>query len=326
MFKTFRIVALAGALSLAANAATSQDIVFSGVSTTSDDYQLGVVWSGIARDAGISMTVVENGTVSGMRKAAQGEIDIVGVGAPHYLDAVGGTGKYTDDPEALREGYRNMKAILAMPVGMAQYVARTDTGIVNFTDFKGKTVGTGRPGGNAGKVTATLFDIHGIGGAVDGQAIKYGPAMEQMASGTMDATLVWGSLPTAVIDNASRQMELRFVSPDPATLETFRSTISNGEYYVYQRIPAASIEQAYEGRVEAAADAFFWTFPYQVMVRGEIDEETVYNLTKALWEKIDKVNSASAGLSLVTLESALEAISAELHPGAQRYYKEIGLL
>ena len=325
MFKTFRIVALAGALSLAANAATSQDIVFSGVSTTSDDYQLGVVWSGIARDAGISMTVVENGTVSGMRKAAQGEIDIVGVGAPHYLDAVGGTGKYTDDPEALREGYRNMKAILAMPVGMAQYVARTDTGIVNFTDFKGKTVGTGRPGGNAGKVTATLFDIHGIGGAVDGQAIKYGPAMEQMASGTMDATLVWGSLPTAVIDNASRQMELRFVSPDPATLETFRSTISNGEYYVYQRIPAASIEQAYEGRVEAAADAFFWTFPYQVMVRGEIDEGTVYNLTKALWENIDKVNSASAGLSLVTLESALEAISAELHPGAQRYYKEIGL-
>ena len=326
MFKTFRIVALAGALSLAANAATSQDIVFSGVSTTSDDYQLGVVWSGIARDAGISMTVVENGTVSGMRKAAQGEIDIVGVGAPHYLDAVGGTGKYTDDPEALREGYRSMKAILAMPVGMAQYVARTDTGIVNFTDFKGKTVGTGRPGGNAGKVTATLFDIHGIGGAVDGQAIKYGPAMEQMASGTMDATLVWGSLPTAVIDNASRQMELRFVSPDPATLETFRSTISNGEYYVYQRIPAASIEQAYEGRVEAAADAFFWTFPYQVMVRGEIDEGTVYNLTKALWENIDKVNSASAGLSLVTLESALEAISAELHPGAQRYYKEIGLL
>ncbi len=134
-------------------------------------------------------------------------------------------------------------------------------------------------------MTATLFDIHGIGGAVDGQAIKYGPAMEQMASGTMDATLVWGSLPTAVIDNASRQMELRFVSPDPATLETFRSTISNGEYYVYQRIPAASIEQAYEGRVEAAEDAFFWTYPYQVMVRGEIDEETVYNLTKALWGK-----------------------------------------
>ncbi len=326
MFRTFRSITLTGALAMAATTAYSQDIVFSGVSTTSDDYQLGVVWSGIAREAGIPMTVVENGTVSGMRKAAQGEIDMVGVGAPHYLDAVGGTGKYADDPEALRDGYNDMKAILAMPVGMAQYVARADTGITSFTDLEGKTVGTGRPGGNAGKVTTTLFDIHGIGGKVDGQAIKYGPAMEQMASGTMDATLVWGSLPNAVIDNASRQMELRFVSPDPATLEQFRDTISNGEYYIYQKIPAAAIEQAYEGRVEAEADAYFWTFPYQVMVRGEIDEDTVYNLTKALWENIDKVNSASAGLSLVSLESALEAISADLHPGAQRYYEEIGLL
>lgn len=326
MNKALRAFALTGALALSTTGALAQGIVFSGVSTTSDDYQLGVVWSGIAKAVGISMTVVENGTVAGMRKAAQGEIDIVGVGAPHYLDAVGGTGKYTDDPADLREGYKGMKAILALPVSMAQYVARVDTGIQSFTDFEGKTVGTGRPGGNGGKVTATLFDIHGIGGKVNGQAIQYGPALEQMAAGTMDATLVWGSLPNATIDNASRQMDLRFVSPDPATLEEFRSTISNGEYYVYQRIPAASIETAYEGRVEAEGDAYFWTFPYQVMVRGEIDEETVYILTKALWENIDKVNSASAGLSLLTLESALEAISADLHPGAARYYKEIGLL
>ena len=92
MFKTIRSITITGAFALMANSALAQDIVFSGVSTTSDDYQLGVVWSGIVREAGISMTVVENGTVSGMRKAAQGEIDMVGVGAPHYLDAVGGTG------------------------------------------------------------------------------------------------------------------------------------------------------------------------------------------------------------------------------------------
>lgn len=303
------------------------EIVFSGVSTTSDDYQLGVVWSGIAKNAGLDMTVVENGTVAGMRKAAQGEVDMVGVGAPHYLDAVGGTGKYKDDPDRLRDGYKTMKAVLALPVGMAQYVARADSDIESFTDLKGKTVGTGRPGGNAGKVTSVLFDIHGIGdGAVDGQAIKYGPALEQMASGSMDATLVWGSLPTGVLDNASRQMPLRFVSPDPATLEEFRETISNGKLYVYKKIPAASIEKAYEGRIEAKNDAYFWTFPYQIMVRGDIDDDTVYALTKALWENIATVNDASAGLSLVTLDDALTAISADLHPGAARYYEEIGKL
>lgn len=326
MDRIMRVAALGAALGLAGLSAHAQDIVFSGVSPTSDDYQLGVVWSGIAREAGIDMTVVENGTVAGMRKAAQGEVDMVGVGAPHYLDALGGTGRYTEDPDDLRAGYRDMRAVLALPVGMAQYVARTDSGIETFRDLAGKTVGTGRPGGNAGKVTATLFDIHGIAGEVDGQAIQYGPALEQMAAGTMDATLVWGSIPTAVIDNASRQMDLRFVSPDPATLETFRETISNGEYYVYKRVPASSIEKAYEGRVEAEGDAYFWTFPYQIMVRGDVDEETVYALTKALWENIETVNAASAGLSLVTLDDALTAISADLHPGAARYYREIGKL
>ncbi|MDB6179171.1 TAXI family TRAP transporter solute-binding subunit [Paracoccus sp. Z330] len=321
---TYRAMILSTAIAMSGGVAKAQDIIFSGVSTTSDDYQLGVVWSGIAREAGLSMTVVENGTVAGMRKAALGEVDMVGVGAPHYLDAVDGTGSYSEDPEDLREGYKTMKAILALPVGMAQYVARSDAGIESFKDLAGHKVGIGRPGGNAGKVTETLFQIHGIADSVQAQAIEYGPALDQMAASTMDATLVWGSIPTAVIDNASRQMELRFVSPDPTTLEEFQSTITNGEYYVYQRVPADVIEKAYEGRVAADGDAYFWTFPYQIMVRGEIDEEIVYQLTKALWENIQKVNDASAGLSLVNLDEALTSISAELHPGAARYYKEIG--
>ena len=326
MPKFLKSAAVAAAFAMCAGAAHSAELVFSGVSSTSDDYQLGVVWSGLAREAGISLTVVENGTVAGMRKAARGEVDFVGVGAPHYLDAVGGTGKYAKDPAELREGYKNMKAVLGMPTGMAQYVARVDTGIKTFKDLKGHKVGIGRPGGNAGKITKVLFDIHGIGGQVEGRAIKYGPALEQIAAGTMDATLVWGAIPNATVDNASRQMKLRFVSPDRSTLDAFRKTISNGKYYVYRKIPARLILMAYEGRVEAENDAYFWGFPYQVMVRGEIDDETVYKLTKALWDNIAKVNRASAALALINIDDALTSLSADIHPGALRYYKEIGKL
>jgi len=62
------------------------------------------------------------------------------------------------------------------------------------------------------------------------------------------------------------------------------------------------------------------------MVRGDLDQETVYRLTKALWQQIDKVNAQSAALSLISLDSAFEGISGELHPGARRYYQEIGRL
>lgn len=325
MTAMLRTTALGVVMALGASGATAQQLVFSGVSPTSDDYQLGVVWSGIAREAGLSMTVVENGTVAGMRQAARGDVDIVGVGAPHFLDAVAGTGAYADDPESLRTAYAGMSAILSLPVGMAQYVVRADSDIHDFVDLAGRSVGIGRPGGNAGVVTQILFDIHGIAESVSGQAIEYGPALEQLAAGTMDATLVWGSIPTAAIDNASRQMTLRFVSPDPGHLEAFRAAVSNGEFYVFQEIPPETIAAAYEGRVEAEGPAHFWTFPYQIMVRDDIDEETVYRLTRALWDNIEQVHAASPALSLVRIETALSALSADLHPGAARFYAEIGL-
>jgi len=309
-----------------ANAASAADLVFSGVSTTSDDYALGVVWSGLAKEADIDMTVVENGSVAGLRKAVQGEVDLVGIGAPHYLDAVNGTAKFEQDPPEFREGYEQMKVILALPTGMAQYVTPADGDIKSFRDLAGHSVGIGRPGGNAGHVSKILFGVYGMADQVDGQHLEYGPALEQLASGTLDATLVWGSIPTAAIDNASRGTKLRFISPDPETLPAFREAVTNGQYYVYQQVPETTINEVYGGRVVSDGPARFWTFPYQIMVRGDLDEEMVYRLTKALWEQIAKVNAQSAALSLISLDNAFEGISGELHPGAKRYYAEIGRL
>lgn len=320
--RNFVIATLSVAFATSATHAQA-DLVFSGVSTTSDDYALGVVWSGIAREAGVPMTVVENGTVAGMRKTAQGEIDLVGVGAPHYLDAVGGEGAYRDDPARIRERYKGMRTILAMPTGMAQYVVRADSDIREFADLDGKRVGIGRPGGNAGQISQVLFRLHGI--QVSGQHLEYGPALEQIASGGLDGTLVWGGVPTASIDNASRGTRLRIVSPDPETLDAFRKEVPNGDYYVYQKVSAELIGNVYGGRVEVeGSEARFWTFPWQIMVREGVDEDTVYKITKAFWDNVARVQATSAALSLVSLDTALEGISGELHPGAARYYREIG--
>lgn len=314
------------ALALSALAATSQaDIVFSGVSPTSDDYALGVIWSGIAKNAGIDMTVIENGTVAGMRKAALGEADLVAVGSPHYLDAVAGDGAYARDPESIREKYKSMKVVMGLPSGMAQYVVNANGSIKKFSDFEGKKIGIGRPGGNAGKVSNELFDLIGI--EVSGQNLEYGSALEQLATGSLDGTLVWGSVPNASIDNASRGNKLRFISLDESVFLKMQEEITNGQYYVLQKVPATVINKVYQGRVEVTGDnVYFWTFPWQVMVNESVDEETVYVLTKMLWENIEKVNSSSAALSLIELEKTLQGISAELHPGAERYYREVGLI
>lgn len=307
--------------------AVAEELVFSGVATTSDDYQLGVLWSNVLTrtDSSVQLTVVENGSVAGLRRAARGQVDIVGIGAPHFLDAVGKTGRFEEDPDELVELYKGMRVLFAIPTGMAQYVVPAKSPITAFTDLAGRTVGIGRPGGNAGLVSQVLFEVHGMKDQVQGEHIEYGPALDQLASGTMDATLVWGGLPDPAIDNASRNGPLRFVSPDPESLEAFREKITNGKYYIYQQVPAATIEQAYEGRVASNGPAYFWTFPFQIMVRGDIPDDQVYAIVKDFWENIDRIREQSAALSLISLETALESLSAEIHPGALRYYREKGV-
>ncbi len=308
----------------------AEEVVINAVSPTSDDYALAVVWSNLVAKSGgsVSMTVVDNGTVKGMRMLAKGQVDVSVLGAPHYLDATRQKGKFKEDPAKFVKRYKKMKALFAIRTSAGQYVARVDSGIKKFTDFKGKKFAIGRPGGNAGRVTKSLLTVHGINmeKSCDAQYLKYAQALEAMSNNTMDGTFVWGGIPQAGVDNGSRMMKLRFVSPDPSLLTAFRKSITSGDYYVFQRVPAETIIKAYEGRVVADEDVYFWTFPFMFMVNDKMSDETAYHITKTLWNNIDEVNKTSLALSLISVKNALDSLSAEIHPGAGRYFKEVGEL
>jgi len=314
-----------------ASAPKAEEVIFSAVGPTTQDYQMAVAWSNLLNEADtdISMTVVDNGSVKGLRQVANGQADIVAIGSPHYKDATEQGGKFKNDPESMIPKYKDMSTLFAITTSAAQYVARVDSEVTSIPEFKGKTLAIGRPGGNAGRVTTALFDVHGVdleAGDADGQYLKYQPALEQMANGTMDATLVWGGVPHAAVENASRQMDLRFVSPDPEKLEAFRKNITNGEYYVFQKVPAQVLKEAYGGRVKVDGPAYFWTFPFMMVVRNDMPEETAYTLVKTFWDNIGKINGMSPALALINKEGALEALSTNVHPGAARYYREVGMM
>ena len=313
-----------------ATGALAKELVVNAVAPTSDDYALAVVWSNLVAKSGgeNSLTVVDNGTVKGLRMLGKGQVAVSVLGAPHYLDAVNKKGKFKDDPEKLVAAYKTMSALFAIRTSAGQYVARADSGIKKFTDFKGKKFAIGRPGGNAGRVTKALLTVHGIDMEKETKAqhLKYAQAIESMANNTMDGTFVWGGIPQAGVDNGSRMMKLRFVSPDPSKLPEFRKLITSGDYYVFQKVPAATLKEAYGNRVEVDSDIYFWTFPFMFMVNNSMSEDDAYEITKALWSNIEEVNKTSLALSLISVDNALDALSANIHPGAARYFKEIGMI
>lgn len=313
-----------------ASGAWAKDLVVNAVAPTSNDYAMAVVWSNLAAKSGgkNKLTVVDNGTVKGLRMLAKGQVDISVLGTPHYLDAIGKKGKFKDDPDALVENYKDMSALFAIRTSAAQYVVRADSGIKTFSDLRGKKISVGRPGGNASRVTKTLLKVHGIDmeKEMDAQYLKYTQAIESMSNNTLDGTIVWGGIPQASIDNGSRMMKLRFVSPDPTKQTEFKKLITSGDYYVFQKVPAETLQKAYDNRVEVDSDIYFWTFPFMFMVKNSMSDEDAYEITKVLWDNIDEVNKTTLALSLISVDNAVDALSARVHPGAEKYFKEIGLI
>lgn len=304
--------------------AAGKELTFATGSVTSDDYQLGAAWSNalIAGKSEFRIVPIESGTVRGLRNLALGKADLATIGAPHFQDAINRTGSYKEDPPEIVAKYKDLRVLFATDSGFAQYVTRSESPIRRFTDLKGKRVAIGRPGGNAGRVSQLLFEAHGIKpDDLKPQYLDYGPALDQLGNNQIDATLVWGGIPHAALDNASRGNRLRFVSPDEGSLEAFRRVVTNGQYYVYRTVSPERVKEAYGDRIVADGPVRFWTFPFMVMVHKDMPEATAHAITKALWDNIAEIRKASAALALLDAKSALEGISAEVHPGAQKYFK-----
>lgn len=331
MHRLVRSTLLAAMVAATAPAFAQTDVNMATVSESSDDYQLAIAWSNILVKEGKYRIVPDggSGTVKGLRLLAQGRVQLSPIGAPHYADAINRSGSFKDDPAELVESYKKLRALFAIPTGMAQYVVRADSPIKSIADLKGKRVAIGRPGGNAGLVTTFLYRAHGLD--IDkkdfsAEYLDYGPALEELGDGKLDASLVWGGVPHSAVYNLSRATKVRFVSPDPAKLDAFRALVSNGQHYVFRQISPEVLKTAYGDGVDIGEPMYVWTFPMMIMASGDMSEGDAYALTAALWDNIAGVKAASQQLNLLDMATATDALSVPLHPGAEKYFREKGVV
>lgn len=311
--------------------AFAQEKVIGTIGIAGDTFQLATAWSNVLAksDASISLTPVDGGgTNSLLRMVAMDRADLGFIGSPHFIDATEGKGAFETEPEDLVERYKSMRVLFGIPTGMAQYVTRADSGIKTFEDLRGKTVAFGRPGGNAGRISTILFRANGLDpdeGAVDGRYVEAGTAFDQLGNNQLDATIVWGGIPQSGLYNVARSHDVRFLSPDPSSFDDFKAEVTNGDYYVFREFTPEQLSEAYGGNATAEGPVYFWTFPMMIVVREDMSEEDAYTLTKAVWDNIDAIRENNTQLSILSLDNALEGLSAPLHPGAARYFRENGV-
>ncbi len=143
--------------------------------------------------------------------------------------------------------------------------------------------------------------------------LPFAESVELMKNRQLDATLQSAGLGVASIKDLSTSIPIQMVAVPADVVEKL------GAPYIAVTIPAGT----YDGQDADVPTAAVVNF---LVTREDVPEETAYQMTKLLFEHLPELEAAHAAAAQIKLENALTGMPIPLHPGAERYYKEKGLM
>jgi uncharacterized protein len=208
-----------------------------------------------------------------------------------------------------------LRAIGAIYPNYIQIVASRDSGIKTLADLKGKSLSVGAPASGTELNARAIFAASGMKYEDLGK-IEYLPfaeSVELIKNRQLDATLQSAGLGVASIRDLATSLPINIVAV-PADI-----VAKIGAPYIPTVIPAGT----YEGQ---AGDVPTAAIGNVLVSHDGVSEETAYQMTKLFYENLDKLAASHAAAKTIKLENAVTDLPIPLHPGAERYYREKGIL
>jgi uncharacterized protein len=220
-----------------------------------------------------------------------------------------------NEDAGFREPLTKLRRIAAIYPNYIQLVATADSGITTLEDLRGKTLSVGAP------ASGTELNTRAILAAADmtyqdlGQVqyLPFAESVELMKNRQLNATLQSAGLGVASIQDLA--------TTNPTTIVEIPADLveSIGAPYAPGVIPAGT----YNGQDEDVQTA---TVINYLVTHEDVSEETAYQMTKLLYENLARMVSSHSAASAIALENAVDENPVPLHPGAERYYREQGLI
>ncbi|MEP0509046.1 MAG: TAXI family TRAP transporter solute-binding subunit [Aurantimonas coralicida] len=320
MKKTGWVAAGLAALAMSTGAATAQE-KFITIGTGGQTGVYYVVGQSICRlvnreseKNGLRCTAPSTGASVANINAIKAGDQTMGVAqSDMQYNALEGQDPWKDDPFA---GERAVFSIHPEPITV---VARADSGIESFDDLKGKRVNIGNPGSGSRATMEIIMDRKGW--SMDdfslASELKAAEQSQALCDNKVDAIIYTVGHPNGSIQEATTSCASKLV---PVTGEEIDKLVDENPYYSKATIPGG----LYEGN---AGDTETFGVRATMVSSDQVDEETVYQVVKAVFENFDRFKKLHPAFENLTKEEMISAgNSAPLHPGAERYYKEAGLL
>lgn len=272
----------------------------------------GVICQVLNAATGSNITANSTGaSVENVRLLESGDADLAIVQTDIQAYAVGGTTLDTFKGQPVT----NVKAIASLYPEVVHCVT-TNMGINTVADLKGKVVSMGAPGSGTRANAEQFLEAYGLTVAdVQVRDLSFAESGSALQDGTIDAAFVVAGAPNSAITELSVSKPVKIVSIGDAER---KAIIEKYPYYADYTVG----KDVYK----TEADATTLAIKAVIICRAEMSEDDVYALTKALFEKQPELAAAHAKGAELTKESAMiGVVPGNVHPGAAKYYKEIGV-
>ena len=197
-----------------------------------------------------------------------------------------------------------------------QIVANADSGIKTLADLKGKRISVGAAKSGTELNARAIFKAAGLTYAdlAKVEYLPFGESVELIKNRQLDATLQSAGLGVASIRDLSTSVKI-VVVPVPADVV---AKVGDAAYQTAV-IPA----NTYTGQTQDVPTA---VIPNFLVTHSGVSDELAYQMAKQMYENIDTLYAAHNAAKAIKRENAIKGMPVPLHPGAERYYREVGLI
>ena len=292
----------------------SGDYLMGTGSATGNYYNFGsAVTTIVNKVTGASITVnATGGSTENARLLGSGDNEFAMIQSDVYSYAHEGIELFDGSPVT------NFQAVTACYPEMVQMVVRKDSGIKSVADMAGKNICVGAVGSGYEVAARQILGIYGMSyDDINETFADQSTAKNGVQDGTFDGMFLCSGYPNANVTELSLNGNIEVVSIDdehmalllekyPFYSEFTTDISSSDDYNLGHPVTSVAVKC-----MLVCADWF--------------TEDEIYTLTKTIYENLDDIKEINAKANYMSLDSALSGIPSDLHPGAAKYYEEMGI-
>ena len=264
---------------------------------------------GIKASAGATAGTPQNVLLMQKKEA---EVAFAQNGVAYY--AFNGREMFKDKPTKFLRGITNLYP------NVMHIVVAANSNVKSIKDFEGKKFVPGAIGSATEINSKEILGLYGLDYKdkknVKGEYLGYSEAAEALKDGRVDGILIAGGLPTSAVLDAASSLKIRILSLEPEMVAKLKQTMP---WYYEITIPKGT----YMGQTE---DVHTVAVANLLICRDDLSNDLVYNMTKTLHDNQKDLVAAHSAAKDMKLQEALKGMTVPLHPGAEKYYKEKGIV